>query len=91
MNTKYNILIQDIIEEIKAIEITLERIQLVKKDFVNGKKKYLTEPAIGTYLMNFYNGVENILKRIAKEYYKKMPHGASWHKELLLLAVSPPN
>ncbi|MBI5787457.1 MAG: hypothetical protein HZA78_01185 [Candidatus Schekmanbacteria bacterium] len=40
--------------------------------------------------MNFYNGIENILKRICKEYYKTMPKGESWHKELLLLAFNPP-
>ena len=71
MNIKFNRLFQDINEEIRLIEITLERIQLVKNDFSKGEKHYLTEPAIGTYLMNFYNGIENIIKRIAKEYYKK--------------------
>lgn len=91
MNIKFKRLSQDVNEEIKAIEITLERIQLAKNDFINGEKHYLTEPAIGTYLMNFYNGIENIIKRISKEYYRKMPHGDSWHKELILLAVNPPN
>ena len=54
------------------------------------KQDYLTEPAMGTYLMNFYNGIENILKRISKEYYLIMPKGNSWHKELLVLSYSVP-
>jgi len=40
--------------------------------------------------MNFYNGIENILKRITKEYYLAMPKGESWHKELLILSSKPP-
>src|SRR3990172_13001416 len=48
------------------------------------------ETAMGTYLMNFYNGVENMIKRISKEYYLTMPKGENWHKELLLLSVNPP-
>ncbi len=40
--------------------------------------------------MNFYNGIENILKRISKEYYLTMPKGESWHKELLVLSFNPP-
>ena len=40
--------------------------------------------------MNFYNGVENILKRVSKEYYLTMPKGSSWHKEILILAYNPP-
>jgi hypothetical protein len=45
---------------------------------------------MGTYLMNFYNGIENILKRITKEYYLVMPKGESWYKELIVLSSSPP-
>ena len=45
---------------------------------------------MGTYLMNFYNGIENILKRICKEYYLILPKGESWHKELLILSYKPP-
>ena len=46
---------------------------------------------MGTYLMNFYNGVENIIKRICKEYYGTFPTGASWHKELLMLSFNSPD
>ena len=40
--------------------------------------------------MKFYNGVENIIKRISKEYYGTMPSGESWHQELLLQSYKPP-
>jgi hypothetical protein len=35
-------------------------------------------------------GIENIIKRISKEYYQNMPKGESWHKELLDLSYNPP-
>ena len=91
MKDEYKELREDVLDEEKAIEEILERLYEVITKFDPKKKDYLTEPAIGTYLMNFYNGVENILKRITKKYYLTMPKGASWHKELLALSSNPPS
>lgn len=46
--------------------------------------------ALGVFLMNFYVGVENIIKRVSKDYYLTTPKGNSWHKELLELSYNPP-
>lgn len=62
----------------------------MRRQFDPQIKDYSTEPAMGTYLMNFYHGIENILKRRSKEYYSTMPKGGSWHKELLGLSFNPP-
>ena len=90
MKAQYEELKEDVLDEEKAIEETLERLYEVRHNFDYQKKDYLTEPAMGTYLMNFYNGIENILKRISKKYYLTMPKGESWHKELLILSFNPP-
>ena len=90
MKDQYKELKEDVLDEEKAIEETLERLYEVKHNFDPQKEDYLTEPAMGTYLMNFYNGIENILKRISKEYYLTIPKGDSWHKELLILSYNPP-
>jgi len=90
MKKEYEELYEDILDEVRAIEETLERLYEVRSKFAPQAKEYSMEPALGTYLMNFYNGVENILKRISKEYYQIMPKGGSWHKELLALSHSPP-
>jgi hypothetical protein len=90
MKEEYKELREDVLDEEKAIEEILERLSIVRNKFDPKVKDYLTEPAMGTYLMNFYNGIENILKRIIKEYYLAMPKGESWHKELLILSSSPP-
>lgn len=91
MHDKYETLKEDIVDEEKAIEETLKRLKEIKAQYTSQVKDYLIEPAMGTYLMNFYNGIENILKRICKEYYITLPSGESWHKELLLLSSNPPD
>ncbi len=91
MKDKYKELLEDILDEEKAIEEALEKLFIIKIKFDPQVKDYSSEPAMGTYLMNFYNGIENILKRIGKEYYLTMPKGESWHKELLALSFNPPD
>lgn len=91
MKDKYKTLREDILDEEKAIKETLERLFKVRNNFVPNKEDYSAEPAMGTYLMNFYNGIENILKRISKNYYLTMPKGENWHKELLTLSFNPPS
>ncbi len=90
MKKEFEDLREDIVDEEHAIEETLERLVKVRRAFAEHKDEYAVEPAMGAYLMNFYNGIENILKRICKHYYKTMPTGGSWHKELLVLSFQPP-
>ena len=90
MKKEHNELYEDVLDEIEAIEETLERLAEIRNRFDSNAEDYCVEPAMGTYLMNFYNGVENILKRVSKEYYQTIPKGASWHKELLILSCHPP-
>jgi hypothetical protein len=90
MKEKYKELREDVVDEMNAIDETVARLREVRSKFAPGTKDYFTEPAMGTYLMNFYNGVENILKRVSKEYYSSMPKGESWHRELLFTSSNPP-
>ena len=90
MKKEYKELYEDVLDEVGAIEETLERLCEIRNNIEPQVKDFCIEPAMGTYLMNFYNGVENILKRISKEYYQTMPKGESWHKELLSLSCCPP-
>jgi hypothetical protein len=90
MKEQYEELREDVLDEERAIEVTLTRLREIRGKFDPQAKDYSTEPAMGAYLMNFYNGIENILKRVSKEYYQTMPKGESWHKELLALSANPP-
>lgn len=90
MKERYKELKEDILDEEKAVDEIIERLCQIRDSFDPQKQDILTEPAMGTYLMNFYNGVENILKRISKEYYSVMPKGSNWHKGLLSLSYNAP-
>ncbi|PKN01977.1 MAG: hypothetical protein CVU77_03320 [Elusimicrobia bacterium HGW-Elusimicrobia-1] len=90
MPNNFKKLKEDILDEINLLDQTLNALsdfkgKIVLKD-ANTDQKAVT----GTYLMNFYTGVENIIKRVSKEYYQTLPKGASWHKELLDLSFDPP-
>jgi hypothetical protein len=82
---------EDVMDEQNAIEESIERMLKLRSDFDPKKEDYSIEPAMGVYLMNFYNGIENIIKRISKAYYLTIPKGESWHKELLQLSINPPD
>jgi len=41
-----------------------------------------------TFLQNFYNGIENILKQITLSLGKNIPSGPSWHRDLLNIAMN---
>ncbi len=45
----------------------------------------ISKAALGTYLAQFYNGIENILKRIAKGKEVTLPKSEQWHRELFLM------
>ncbi len=40
--------------------------------------------AIATFILNVYNGMENMLKRVFKYYGFPLPDTQTWHKDLLL-------
>lgn len=80
----------DVLFEITLIEEAIDRLREIETGLPIMEDDHTTEPAMGTYLMNFYNGVENIIKRVCKLYYDCFPKGSTWHKELLQLSCEPP-
>jgi hypothetical protein len=90
MEGKYKQLKEDVLDEIEEIEQVLKDLSSLNNNLDPDKIDNTQKAAIGTFLMNFYVGVENIIKRISKEYYQNMPKGDSWHKELLDLSHNPP-
>jgi len=45
--------------------------------------RYRDKAALGALLHSFYNGIENILKRVAEEVDQSVPMGEEWHRTLL--------
>jgi len=91
MNNQYKELQEDILYEEELIEETLGYLIEVKHKFEKNEKDSSIEPAMGTFLMNFYNGVERILKCINREYYHTALKGEAWHKNILDLSYQPPS
>lgn len=78
MKPEFEQLKKDILFEQDQIGILISKIKEIEDNITE-----VNTVALGAYLMNFYNGIENIMKRCAKEYYKKIPETNDWHKQLL--------
>ena len=91
MKNQYKELQEDILYEEKLIEKAIGCLIEIKHRFEKNEKDSSIEPAMGTFLMNFYNGVERILKCINREYYNVLLKGETWHKEILDLSYQPPS
>ncbi len=74
-----------ILAEKENIEIALGNL---KYTMARNEKTVIELAAIGTFLHNIYNGIENILKQILKAKGVDIPESATWHKELLNLSAS---
>ncbi len=79
----------DVSKQINAekehVEIALSNL----KETMTRKEKSIIElAAIGTFLHNIYNGIENILKQVLNVKDVDIPKSDTWHKELLDLSIS---
>lgn len=72
--------------EFENIDSTLAELDIIVK---SDKSVYSTGElaAMATFIHNFYNGIENILKQILSLKNKKAKNGSSWHKDLLKSSV----
>jgi len=76
---------KQILAERENIETALNHL---KNAMEREDKTVIELAAVGTFLHNVYNGIENILKQILISRNKEIPDSATWHKELLNLSVS---
>ena len=84
-------LIQRISEE--HIEIT-QRVEKIRADLQKLEKapveyKESLEILIARHLYDFYKGLENIFRRIARDIDGNLPQGEEWHKALLKQMAEP--
>jgi len=75
---------QDIAAEKERIEGTLEALE---KTLCRKRRTFVELAAIATCLHNAYSGMENLLKRVLKYIKVPLPDSATFHKDLLDLAV----
>ncbi len=80
-----NNLPKQILAEKENVETALDNL---KKAMARKNKSVIELAAIGTFLHNIYNGIENILKQVLKIKDIKIPKSDTWHKELLDFSIS---
>lgn len=49
-----------------------------------GSLSAIERAAIATFILNVYNGMENMLKRVFKHHGFPLPDSQTWHKDLLV-------
>ncbi|MCJ7674428.1 MAG: hypothetical protein MUO33_04655 [Sedimentisphaerales bacterium] len=76
---------KQILAEKQNVEVALDNL---KRAMARKNRSVIELAAIGTFLHNIYNGIENILKQVLRLKNVEMPKPDSWHKDLLNLSVS---
>jgi hypothetical protein len=78
----------DIKKQIAAEEENINLALDNLKKVIKTRKRIVIElAAMGTFLSNIYNGIENILKQVLKAKNKKIPASQNWHKDLIRLST----
>lgn len=76
----------------EQIEAEFENIERTLSDIPSSESlpnlSKLELAGLATLIHNFYNGIENILKKIVTATGRKLPEGHSWHQDLINTAVS---
>lgn len=80
MNQK---LIDEISIDLESMEIIVQEIKNILAITNNANVTNIYKTALGGFASQFYNGIENILKRILKHSSINLPVGDNWHIELL--------
>lgn len=75
--------------ELEAITVTVSELLLLQKDVADRMPTVREKTAAAAFLAQFYNGIENILKRICYFCNVPLPTGETWHVELFQLFSTP--
>ncbi len=70
-------------QEILSLEALHRELKTLKPRLTQKEVSNLDLRAAGSILHDFYNGIENIFRRIAQELNGGLPAGEDWHKQLL--------
>lgn len=83
-------LIEEIDIEFESLEITVTELLKLRQEVGDEIPSIRDLTAARAFLAQFYNGVENILKRFYRFLNKPLPKGADWHINLFRSFCDPP-
>jgi hypothetical protein len=84
-------LCEEIAVELEALEATVNELLALHEDVAGREPTVREKTAAAAFLAQFYNGVENILKRISSYHTVPLPTGDTWHIDLFERFCSPPD
>lgn len=77
------LLIDEINIELESMTILVEEVESLILAVGNLSPSNVEKSALGAFASQFYNGIENIFKRIHKSFNIEIPNGDDWHILLL--------
>ena len=80
---------EDVGVELEALEAIVQELLSLQADVVNRDPTVREQTAAAAFLAQFYNGVENILKRISVYHNVPLPTGETWHVDLFRRFCAP--
>jgi hypothetical protein len=82
-------LCDEIAIELEALEATVDELLALQRDIAHREPTVRERTAAAAFLAQFYNGIENILKRISRYHNVPLPTGETWHVDLFQRFCSP--
>lgn len=76
--------------ELELMDEIIDELHSLKKDIQDREPTVREKTAAAAFLAQWYNGVENILKRIYRYYNVPIPCGNNWHVEIVKGVSEPP-
>jgi hypothetical protein len=80
---------EEIAVELEALEATVNELLALQRDVAHREPTVREKTAAAAFLAQFYNGIENILKRISRYHDVPLPTGETWHVDLFQRFCSP--
>ncbi len=74
---------EEVAIEVEAIEAVLAELAGLRRDVAGRGPTTRELAAAGLFLANFYNGIENIFKRICRYQRVRLPSSEEWHTILV--------
>jgi hypothetical protein len=84
-------LCEDVAVELEAMAATVQELVALQADVAERVPTVREQTAAAAFLAQFYNGVENILKRLSHYHNVPLPTGETWHVDLFRRFCSPPH
>jgi len=82
---------EEITVELEALEAIVNELLALHHDLAGREPTVREKTAAAAFLAQFYNGIENILKRISSYYEIALPIGETWHVDLFNRFCTPPH